>query len=265
MSFEWLLERDWVCTGILKSLVGIWLWMASLGRCHLAVPSSLFQFLDRFFPRVVQWWPSAKREVEVMAALLGSLQLEIRQKAIPWAFAADAEGPNLTDAGGFGVVGRPITEALAQRVFVESTAVAHTVTRLDGSMRQLLRPEKELKGRIPISKVPLPVLAPEDGAWRPLGCGRWRHRDHITLGEGRAGNWLLHRLAAAGTVADCSVFCLCDNLPWVGAAAKGRSPTFRLNRLLRERASLLLATGIRYLHPWIDTARMPADWLSRLK
>ena len=38
LSFEWQLERSWVCTGILKSLVGIWIWMASVGSRSFQFP-----------------------------------------------------------------------------------------------------------------------------------------------------------------------------------------------------------------------------------
>ena len=54
-----------------------------------------------------------------------------------------------------------------------------------------------------------------------------------------------------------------DNRPVAGSFAKGRSPAFGLNRLCRQRAALTLASEVQLLLPWIESHRMPADWLSR--
>jgi len=89
--------------------------------------------------------------------------------------------------------------------------------------------------------------------------------EHVTLGEGRASLALLERLAAHPDAHGFLTICLEDNEAWSGAVAKGRSPAFAVNQLLRRRTALCLATGIEFIQPWIDTARQPADSLSRLR
>ena len=113
----------------------------------------------------------------------------------------------------------------------------------------------------PSSQVP---QALDDVNWKPICSGRWRQADHITLGEARAALVLLRLLSALPAAQGCRFLSLEDNMAVAGAWRKGRSSSFGLNRLLKRRAAMTLATGIVRMLPWIDTLRMPADWLSRL-
>ena len=85
---------------------------------------------------------------------------------------------------------------------------------------------------------------------------------HISLGEARAVLVLLRLLSALPAALGCRFLSLEDNMAVAGAWRKGRSPPFGLNRLLKRRAAMTLATGIVMLLPWIDTLRMPADRIS---
>ena len=58
---------------------------------------------------------------------------------------------------------------------------------------------------------------------------------------------------------------LVDNEPFSAASAKGRSPTYRVNVLLRRKTAQELVADIDYVVPWLDTASQPADAASRLK
>ena len=99
--------------------------------------------------------------------------------------------------------------------------------------------------------------------WIPVSWGRWKWADHITLGEGRASLRGLEALSCCSRAHRHVVISLQDNMSWHGAAAKGRSPSAPLNFLLRRRAALAIATEIRMLLPWVQTAKQPADWLTR--
>ena len=56
---------------------------------------------------------------------------------------------------------------------------------------------------------------------------------------------------------------LVDNRVTVGCLGKGRSPSWPLLRILRRRASITLATGIRLAPIWTTSKTMPMDGDSR--
>ena len=80
----------------------------------------------------------------------------------------------------------------------------------------------------PFSRVPAELLEDIEG-WDFVAAGRWRWKDHITLGEGRATLQLLKRLFASPAAHGHVTISLEDNQPWGAAAAKGRSPSAPLN------------------------------------
>jgi len=264
LTIEWLLEAPIVDTALLKSVVGIWIWAASLARNQLAIPENVFQFLQCHFPRRAKWWNTAKKELRWMASMVPALEHRLHRETWPVVFATDAEGVNGSDAGGFGVVAAPFEIDTVMKTIMVSARPAFTVAKLDGSIGHLKDPVKELKGRIPVSRVPREVLDPSIH-WEPLAAGRWKHGDHITLGEGRGTIVLLKKIAMAARSQHRIFASLCDNFPWVGATNKGRSPAHQVNQLLRRRTALETSRDMKVIHPWTDTKQMPADFLSRLK
>ncbi len=56
-----------------------------------------------------------------------------------------------------------------------------------------------------------------------------------------------------------------DNAAVAGSFHKGRSPSPSLNYVLRRKASRCIAGTLRIILPWVETIRMPADYLSRLR
>jgi len=260
----WLANHWMADTRLIRSVLGMWIWAASLRRELLSVPASIFKFIDVHWPRRVPWWPSAKEEFRHMAALSVFMSHKLYRPTTSIIFASDAEGSNNEDFGGFGVVGAKISEDQMRQVFEAGTRPGMTVAKMDGSLTHKFGSAKEILARIPISNVPKEVLQ-ESRSWLAIAAGRWKHHDHITLGEGRGSMVLLQKLADIPQAHGGRYASLCDNMPWCGMVAKGRSPAFRCNRLLRKRAGLTLAADISLLHPWVDTLRMPADWLSRHK
>ena len=251
-------------TRLLSSVLGIWVWAASLCRSQLAVANNIFQFTNQYFPKRAKWWPSVIREIKMMMALTPALQHRVYRPTWPVVFASDAEGANNTDHGGFGVVGTAVPLELAQQTTSSSARQGLTIAKMDGTLKCLHNPEKELKGFVPVTQVPRALI---DGnrEWRDIAQGRWAHNDHITLGEGRATLVLMERLAAMKETQNHVFASLCDNMPWCGATNKSRSPAFRVNRLLRRRTALMVAKDFIVTHPWIDTDHMPADEISRRK
>ena len=94
--------------------------------------------------------------------------------------------------------------------------------------------------------------------------GRWRLVTISQLGEARVVVRLLTRLAAWPALQDHFLFSLQDNRPTACSMMKGRSPSFALNRILRQKSALCLAGGLRLGLPWVESAKQPADKASRL-
>jgi hypothetical protein len=263
-ALEWLIQAPTVDTCILRSVLGIWVWASSLCRCELAIAGTIFQFVNNYYPYRATWWPVVIREMEILIALVPALRHQLFRPTWPVVFATDAEGANNQDCGGFGVVATATTLDVAMDTITSSKRAGFTVAKMDGSLNALKNPEKELKACVPVTQVPRSVLA-ADRQWVDIVGGRWKHNDHITLGEGRGTLVLLERLASMKTSQGHIFSSLCDNMPWCGATNKGRSPAFRVNRLLRRRAAIMIAKDFVVIHPWTDTHSMPADELSRRK
>ena len=126
----------------------------------------------------------------------------------------------------------------------------------------IVDPVKERARMTPPMHVP-PAWFSSGQKWIDVDGGSWREHDHINLGEARgtlriaeiiSSNPRLHRLRHP---------ILSDNRVVVGSFTKGRSPSRKLNKLLRKFASLQLATGMQMMLTWVYTKFTPADALSR--
>ncbi len=176
------------------------------------------------------------------------------------AFATDAMGPSEEDNGGYGVVTAQVDKATVVKCFEEGLLPGFTVCRLDGSFRGLSKPEHRIGQNVPFTRVPSELLAAE---WFPLLWGRWDRADHITLGEGRAVVKLLALVSQDVRSHRHRLISLQDSRPICGSFAKGRSTSSALNRICRVRASYAVAAELQVLLPWVQSDKMPADWLSR--
>ena len=99
--------------------------------------------------------------------------------------------------------------------------------------------------------------------WKCSIRHKWRWPDHITLQEGRAHLLQVEWLARQAPRHRCRQPFLIDNQALVGALAKGRSSSRRLNRICRKTAALYIYSSIRPLVIWVPTHLQPADGPSR--
>jgi len=261
-ALAWCTRCPQVHTGVLHSLVGMWIWAALLRREVLSVPHSVFTLLDKLPNQLVAWWPSARSEVRCMANLVPLLFYDAGAPLAPTVFATDAMGSNEADNGGFGIVAAAPEAALITAAWSCGQRPGYSVTRLDGDVSRLSDPDKASRARIPHARVPA-ELVNGSTEWTNVDWGRWWWDDHITLGEGRAVVRLLQVLALCPAAHRHKIISLQDNMPWGCAVAKGRSPAPAVNFLLRKRCGYCLACGLSIVLPWMDSSRMPADGLSR--
>ena len=137
------------------------------------------------------------------------------------------------------------------------------MSNLQGDLRKLKNPEKEMRRTIPFTRLLVKLF---DGSveWRTVTYGRWAYPSHITLGETRTVVKLARLLALTVSAHRSVAVSFQDNQPCAGAAGKGRSASFELNVLLRQRTAAKPAAQIRMILPWVESGRQPADDISRI-
>lgn len=257
-----LTSRQVVSIEILRSLVGMWIFGSLLRRELLSIPHVLFHFMDLHEGATTTWWISARDEVRAMARMTALMVCDLGSPILPILFGADAMGENDIDYGGYGIVATKLEEDEKRTLLRLGEQPGRSIARLDGCQGTKY-PDRPLQPTVPFSRLPDEFFRPD--RWKPVQRGRWQYGDHITIGESRTVVKLLERLAAWPSVHGCAIFSIQDNQPTACAMAKGRSPSFALNRVLRQRAALCLSSGLKLFLPWAESAKQPADELSRIQ
>ena len=159
------------------------------------------------------------------------------------------------------MVAREVDLDLIRNALEAGGSPGFTVARLSGDMSGSKFPNKRITATKPFS-----LLDPtwfDESKWERISKGRWKYTDSVVLGESRAVNKLIGILSVFRGSRNHKIITLQDNKPVCGASAKGRSTACPLNRTLRRRTALLLASGLKVMMPWIESARQPADSISR--
>ena len=94
-----------------------------------------------------------------MARLVPAMEADVGRPVSPWILAADAEGANDMDFGGFGVVATRVDERLAWPSLAAGCRPGRTIAKLDGSVAHLRastksfgRPSGSLASRLSCSR-----------------------------------------------------------------------------------------------------------------
>ena len=99
-------------------------------------------------------------------------------------------------------------------------------------------------------------------SWR-VGAAYDMEPDHINAQELRVFVGLVVRRCRSAANSGQRLVALLDNQPATGAAAKGRSSSRRLNRLLRRLGAFLMAAEVYIAPKYLPSAVNPADPPSR--
>ena len=249
-----------VDVSVLSSLMGLLIFGAILNRNLLAIPFHVYHFIEQYRDNYALLWPSVKAELVAMGHATVYMYCRLDHKLLPFLFATDAQGSGEGDFGGYGIVATKLTEAERKIVLDQSELPGRTVARVS-ELGGVKNASAQLLPTVPRSMLP-PAITHES-RWIAVESGRWRYHDHIVLGEARAVLKLLRRLAGHTRFHHALVISLQDNMPCSCGYAKGRSPSYPFLRILRQKASLCLATSIKLMLPWVESARQPADALSR--
>ena len=159
-------------------------------------------------------------------------------------------------------MGTDADPSLLKDCFELGVRPGRSVAKLDKAFVGSKYPDRAIERNVPFTQLP-PRLFADDREWVDVLAGRWKIADHITLGEARAVVKMIEGLVQSDWCHRRKVISLQDNRPTAGALTKGRSTAPALNRLCRQKAALGLASQIQVLLPWVESAKMPADSLSR--
>jgi len=247
---------------VLHSLVGMWIFGALLRIELLSIPQVIFRFIEEKAGMVCAWWPAAREEARAMAVAVPLMVCHVGSPILSWLFSTDAMGANITDHGGYGIAVTEVSEFEVECLLKQGETLGRSIARLDGQ-HGAKYPHRALVPTVPFTLLPEQLFRAD--RWTPVEHGRWLYGDHITIGESRTVLKMLRRVGAWPGLHGRAVFSLQDNMPTASSMTKGRSPSFSLNRILRMKAATCLAARLRAFLPWVESARQPADELSRLQ
>ena len=103
----------------------------------------------------------------------------------------------------------------------------------------------------------------QDMTWRTLAAWKWQHEQHINVLESNVVFQCIRYRSRDPSRHLSRVVLGVDNTAAIGAGAKGRSSSSRLNRILKRQGALLLASGQYPGYIYVPSADNPADGPSR--
>ena len=148
-ALMFFVSRQWVEVDLVRSALGMWVWAALLRRETLSIPAVVFQFTRELAGTCSCWWPSARREVRAMAAVLPLMWADVGAPISNLCLATDACGATESHNGAYGIVAAVLPAAMTRSIFEAGTAIGFTVPRADGDLSGLRRPEKALAATKP--------------------------------------------------------------------------------------------------------------------
>ena len=180
-----------------------------------------------------------------MARAVSLMRRQLNTRIGGMIFATDAQGMGEGDLGGYGVVGSMATEEEITSILKLGELPGLTVRR--ASQFEGLRNADSLRPTVPVSRINHNIF--EQTRWQTLMKGRWKLGDHITLGECRAFLKLLRHLSTFPETHKSLVISFQDNMAAACSFKKGRSPSFPILRILRQKAATALVCGFKVFMP----------------
>ncbi|CAK0817574.1 unnamed protein product, partial [Prorocentrum cordatum] len=200
MSLDYILKHPILTGAELERLIGHLTYVLLLRREVLSLLSASYVFVSKCYARRVRLWPSVRRELTWMRALLPLVWADLRGA---WAPGVMAVGASLTGLGAVERSADPRDVGRIGRVrerwrFKESELVA------EGSRARALR--EGAVGDSPFPDVPSDFC--KAASWKTVASRRWRHRAPIHLLEGEALLWAMRRQAMGPSTQQSYLKCL---------------------------------------------------------
>ena len=264
-----LLARGVPPRTLVRAFLGKWIHACLIRRPLLSILSEIFGFSHKFEKANSTGAAEAKRHrwswekaVELLLSIcvLPVLDCNLRASFCPFIYATDA-----SDTGG-AVVKAPLPPERAATLLkcVDFRGSSVVLSRLPKYLKSenYERKKKRKSGAAhPLSFCPGNAEQNEWG-WEDVFHWKWHSREHITLLETRSVLAAIKSLPLGE--GGQRIFFLQDNGPCKGALGKGRSPSRRLNGVLRRVAGRLVKGDWTAHFAWVASSLQPADDSSRL-
>ena len=263
------------CSGrTLQLLLAHCTWAILARREGLALLSSCYASMHQNGDRHCRLWPSVRKELAWVSALLPLMRMRINSG---WAKEVTASDSSLW---GVGVCHRFLDEqsvrsvgsvsarwrfkfedatrardhALLQDHTDEANVVAALLPSTTAAPSSLIRD-------LGFHEVPSSIM--EKQPWSVVWSRPWQFAGNILHTEARALVWSVEHLLRANRCIGRRLVCFSDNLPLVLSATKGRGRSKHLLGPLRKLAALGLASGSKIHTRWISSEVNVADAPSR--
>ena len=263
------------CSGrTLQLLLGHCTWAILARREGLALLSSCYAFMHQNGERHCRLWPSVRKELTWISALLPLMRMRVNSG---WAKEVTASD---SSPWGVGVCHRFLDEHTVRSVgsvserwrfkFEDATrardhALLHDHSDEASVVAALLpgttgAPSSFIRD-LGFHEVPGPIM--EKQPWSVVWSRPWQFAGNILHTEARALVWSVEHLLRANRCIGKRLVCFSDNLPLVLSATKGRGRSKHLLGPLRKLAALGLASGSKTHVRWIPSEINVADAPSR--
>ena len=271
-----LLNRNFASGELLQLILGHITWAMMSRREGLSILSSCYAFSHRSISKACRLWPSVRRELEWVAALLPLFRAKINVGWSSDVLASDSS------PYGYGVCQRQLPTEVVKgigsqserwRFRFEDAVDARSHAAKSGGVEVLDKDnisgfnvdafDSILQGlnKAGFHEVPSSILKQDD--WNIVWSAPWQRHDNILRTEGLALVWAIEHSLRANRNLGKKLLFLCDNLPLALSASKGRARSGYLVHALRKVCALTLASGSKCHTRWIPSEWNSADKPSR--
>lgn len=249
----------------LQRVIGNWIWSLMLSRPLLSILQETFKEIASCTDNTRKVYidnthsPEVFHELQLLLDCIPFLFVDLHVDLADIALATDAS------LSGGGVTCACLSPESADQLFRHRvtkgwTELVHTEEEGDGDMHGAT----DLPTRRHCVFAPDVATIVATSRWTTLISNRWTFPDRIHILEGQSLILGLRWLARQSKRHGSRVPILLDSSCLLGAAAKGRSSSHRLNvSILRRVAALTCAADIRPCYLWVPSAHNPADAPSR--
>ena len=273
-SIDTLLALPTVWVDSVHTILGTFMWMASIWRPAMSIPHAVYAFVRAHTGCFMPLWPSVRKELLLMQGILPLIYVDLGRKALPLVLAQDAAteeekvyGHDRRHYGAYAlaVAAPPYAELVAVLAALMTIGRANVMPGVSGSVRAPLglAPQTPLLQRTILPRYWFGSSGP---VWQIVLARRWQWSLEIIVGELMAlVTWLKVLLrVVVFRVQRYEVLMLTDNAAVAGLVVRGRAARFDLNLSLRRLAAMSAIMDLAVRAPWIDTSHQPADGGTRL-
>lgn len=247
-----VVQLGWCTKKILQKVMGYICFIFQFRREFYSLQHHIYKYIDRMHEQWNRLPGFICDELRSMAYHIPLAKWNMRKTFLPSVLATDA-----TPSSG-GAARASMSGALAEELWRQSEVRGEVVRLDESSLRAVLNSWNDPKEPSAFASALGKCLE-----WTATAGYSFGQTSHINLQETRALRREIAKLASDVKNAGTVQIGLNDSRVVVGAVAKGRSSSFKLNGVLRGMLPFLVLADITIALLWVETDSNPADHPSR--